>query len=116
MGDRRFRFRALALFTSGWAAFLLSGCFGSGIQSTIDPKSDATRIIQSLYGLVTWIDIGIFVVVFGFLIIAIVRFREKPGQGIPKQVHGHLGLEIIWTIIPAILLIFIAVPTWSGIF
>ncbi len=116
MGHRRIRSRASALFTSGWAAFLLSGCFGGGIQSTIDPKSDATRIIQSLYGLVTWIDIGIFVVVFGFLIITILRFREKPGQGIPKQVRGHLGLEIIWTIIPALLLVFIAIPTWSGIF
>ncbi|MCZ6646117.1 MAG: cytochrome c oxidase subunit II [SAR324 cluster bacterium] len=94
----------------------LAGCFGEGIQTTVDPKSDATQIIQDLYVLVTWIDIGIFIAVFVPLIYALWRFRDKKTGEIPKQVHGNVILELTWTIVPAILLVFIAVPTWVGIF
>jgi cytochrome c oxidase subunit 2 len=82
------------------------------------PESDSGRIIQNVYGLVTWIDLGIFVVVAALLTFALVRYHARKGQEmeIPKQVHGNLGMELVWTIIPAVILIFIAVPTWSGIF
>jgi cytochrome c oxidase subunit 2 len=116
MTDHRIPRRLLPWLFMAAAALALSGCFGKGLQTTIDPKSDSTRIIQSVYTLVTWIDVGIFIVVFVPLIYALIRFREKKGQGIPKQVHGNVLLEIAWTLIPAVLLIFIAVPTWVGIF
>ncbi len=96
--------------------FFLAGCFGDGRQSTIQPQSDKSRIILDVYSIVTWIDIGIFLVVFALLIYALLRFREKKGQELPKQVQGNLYLELVWTLVPAVLLIFIAVPTWQGIF
>jgi len=34
----------------------------------------------------------------------------------PEQVHGHTALEIAWTIVPAVILVFIAVPTIRTIF
>lgn len=97
-------------------ALLVSGCFGGTRQTTVDPSSDSTQIIQDLYVLVTWIDVGIFFVVFIPLIYALWRFRDRGTGEIPKQVHGNVMLEIAWTIVPAILLLFIAVPTWLGIF
>ncbi|MBI4082961.1 MAG: cytochrome c oxidase subunit II [Candidatus Lambdaproteobacteria bacterium] len=97
-------------------AAVLSGCFGDGLQSTIRPASDNAEIIQHVYALVTWIDIAIFLVVFVLLGVALVRFRAKKEGEIPAQVHGNAVLELLWTIVPAVLLIFIAVPTWSGIF
>ena len=41
------------------------------------------------------------------------RFRQKKGQEdyIPEQVEGNHKLEIIWTVIPIILLLILAVPT-----
>jgi len=105
-----------AWFAVALSAAALTGCFGDGLQSTIRPESDNTRIIHDVYALVTWIDIGIFVVVFALIAIAMVRFRAKDGDEIPRQVHGSTVLELLWTIVPAVLLIFIAVPTWSGIF
>jgi cytochrome c oxidase subunit 2 len=96
----------------------LGACFGDAPQSTIRPESDSAQIIQDVYALVTWIDIGIFIVVAGLMLIAMIRYREsrRSDVGIPKQIHGNTKVEIVWTAIPAILLIFIAVPTWSGIF
>jgi len=105
------------------AALLLGGCFGygewgDGPQTTIRPETDTGRVIQEIYALVTWIGIGIFIVVAGLMIYALVRYRARPGQEseLPKQVHGSAVLESVWTIVPAIILIFISVPTWSGIF
>ena len=68
--------------------------------------------------MVTWIDTGIFVLVVILLAWAVWRYRESksPAGEIPEQVHGNSTLEVLWTIVPAVILIFIAVPTWSGIF
>jgi len=45
-------------------AALLAGCFQDLKQSTVFPESDTTRVIQSVYSLVTWIDTVIFIFVF----------------------------------------------------
>jgi len=108
-----------------FAGALVAGCmgeggsrWGGGLQSTIRPESDSARIIQEVYALVTWIDVGIFIVVAGLMLIAMIRYREgaRKNVDIPKQVHGNTLVEIIWTAVPAVLLIFMAVPTWQGIF
>ncbi len=96
---------------------LLAGCFYDLKQSTVHPETDTGRVIQHVYAMVTWIDTGIFIVVLALLLWTVIRYRERPGQqGLPEQVHGNAYLELVWTIVPAIILVFIAVPTWSGIF
>jgi cytochrome c oxidase subunit 2 len=50
------------------------------------------------------------------LLYAIFRFRGKPDDVEPRQVHGNTTIEIIWTVIPALILAAIAVPTVKGIF
>jgi cytochrome c oxidase subunit 2 len=46
----------------------------------------------------------------------IVKFRRRPGQGEPRHVHGNTTLEVLWTAIPAVILLFIAIPTVRTIF
>ena len=57
-----------------------------------------------------------FVLVEGALLYAIFRFRGKPDDPEPRQMHGNTTIEIIWTVIPALILAAIAVPTVRGIF
>ena len=45
-----------------------------------------------------------------FIAIIVVKFRDR-GQAIPEQIHGKPTLEIILTIIPALILIGVAIPT-----
>lgn len=116
MADQNIVRRLMTKLPLAYIFLFLSGCFGGTKQTTVDPQSDTTQIIHNVYALVTWIDVGIFFAVFIPLVYALVRFRDKGKGEMPKQVHGHVGLELAWTIIPAILLVFIAVPTWSGIF
>ena len=56
------------------------------------------------------------VAVEGALVWACLRFREKPGQPMPKQVHGHTVLEVSWTIAFAVILLIIGIPTIQMIF
>ena len=64
-----------------------------------------------------WIATAIFVLVEGGALFAIFRFRRRAtSERAVKQVHGNTRLEIIWTIIPAVILAVIAVPTISTLF
>lgn len=48
----------------------------------------------------------VMVVVFAVFLAVLIRFRRKKGdESIPKQVAGNHKLEILWTIIPIVLLI-----------
>jgi cytochrome c oxidase subunit 2 len=57
----------------------------------------------------------IFVLVEGILIFSIIRFRERPGMANPKQLHGNLTLEFIWTAIPTLVLFVILFFTIRGL-
>jgi cytochrome c oxidase subunit 2 len=80
-------------------------------MSTLVARSDMARDVLSLYGLITWICVGIGLLVFAILGYALLRFRERPGAPLPPQTHGRLWLEIAWTLGPAVVLLIIAVPT-----
>lgn len=116
MADQSFFRRLMKGLPLASVVLFVTGCFGGTKQTTVNPESDTTRIIQDVYVLVTWIDVGIFIAVFIPLVYALIKFRDKGDGKMPKQVHGNVKLEIAWTVIPAILLIFIAVPSWSAIF
>ncbi len=85
-------------------------------QNTFSPEGDVARKQRDI--LIVWVLVPaavIFVVVQAVLIYAVIRFRRKKGQELPRQVHGNNRLELAWTIAPAILLLIIAVPTVAGV-
>jgi cytochrome c oxidase subunit 2 len=63
-----------------------------------------------------WAAVVVFILVEGALLWVMWRYRGKPGDPEPSQVHGNTILEIIWTAIPALVLAVIAVPTVRAIF
>jgi cytochrome c oxidase subunit 2 len=88
------------------------GCSWDAPMSTVVPRSDFARDILHVYGVITWIAIGIALVVGIALAWVLARFRARPGETrIPPQTRGHTLLEISWTIAPAIVLFVIAIPT-----
>src|SRR5439155_1490450 len=62
------------------------------------------------------VEPGVFVVVELMLLAAIVRFRHREGRAAPRPTHGHTLMEIGWTLAPAVILVFVAVPTVRTIF
>lgn len=97
-------------------ALLVAGCAGEYPQTTISPQTDFGDVIQGLYVSVFWWTMIILAVVWIAMAYVLIRFRERPGQPRPKQVHGHLGLEIGWTIGPALIVVAIAIPTIQAVF
>ncbi|GIW06893.1 MAG: cytochrome c oxidase subunit II [Dehalococcoidia bacterium] len=97
------------------AVVLLSAC-STDPQNVFDPRSDFTRMIADLFWQIIWAAVVVFVLVQGALVYAIIRYRRRANQGLPPQVHGNTRLEVAWTIAPALVLAWIAVPTVQTIF
>lgn len=84
---------------------------------TLRPVSDVGHLVLGVYGDLFWWTAGIFVVVELLLLYAVLRFRSRSGDTeVPNQVHGFTALEIGWTLLPAAILFFIAIPTVRTIF
>src|SRR6476661_8236699 len=65
-------------------------------QTTLAPKGDLARIEDDIFfTTVKWATL-VFVLVEGALIYAIFRFRGKPGDPEPAQIHGNTVVEIAW--------------------
>jgi len=101
--------RQLSLF--GLLALVLTGC-GKDELSALKPSGPVAAMQYDLMMLSSAIMIGVFVVVMLIFTYVLIRYRKRPGQqGIPKQVEGNHALEILWTVIPFLLLIIMAIPT-----
>ncbi len=98
------------------ALLAAAGCAEHYPQTTLLPKGDFAMMVDHLLRTTVWWALGVFILVEGALVVAMIKFREKPGDPEPKQIHGNTLLEIAWTIIPAAILAIIAVPTVKTIF
>lgn len=94
-------------------AALLAGCAapqagtGTGDQPPgffpLPPVTDAGDATSRLYDITFLIAVIVFVLVEGLLIYISLRFRQRHSDTtLPTQTHGSNPLEILWTIIPAI--------------
>jgi len=74
------------------------------------PASKQADRINFVFWFVTVICIAIFALVVAVILYAVVRFRARPdddSDGAP--IHGHTGLEIAWTAVPAVLVTAISI-------
>ena len=68
-----------------------------------------SHAIYQLHLIIFYICCAIGIAVFGILIYSIIRFRRSKGAK-AQDVHEHLGIEILWAVIPFILLVVMVVP------
>lgn len=115
--------RSMLSSVSALTFIALSGCytrfdpltFKDDPQSTMMPMSDLALSTDEIYWPVIWITVVIFVLVQVLLTVAVVKFREKPGEPMPEQVHGNIKMELGWTLLPVVILVAIAFPTVTRI-
>ena len=73
------------------------------------PVTEIARQIYDLHMLIVYVCLAIFVVVFSIMFYSLYKHRKSVGHQ-AAQFHEHHVLEIIWTIIPAVILIAMAIP------
>jgi cytochrome c oxidase subunit II len=80
-------------------------------SNALDPRSPQARAIYDLGIVSTIIFVLIFVIVTGAIVYAIFRFRGREGEPDPNQFAGSEKVEIIWTAIPFLIVVFLFVLT-----
>ena len=114
-GSDRLRRLASYAFVAALVVAAVS-CNEAHPNTTLVPHSDLGREIDFLWDRLLLLGTIVFILVEGALIYVVFRYRRRENQGTPPQTHGSTKLEIAWTLIPAVILVFIAVPTVRTIF
>lgn len=66
--------------------------------------------IYGLHMLVLWVCVAIGIIVYTAMVLAIVRFRKSSGAKAASWSH-NTAIEVVWTVIPAVILVALAVPS-----
>jgi cytochrome c oxidase subunit 2 len=82
--------------------------WGVGFQGAASPVMEQ---IESFHTLLLWIIVATCVFVLALLVWIVIRYRAAANP-VPSKVHHNTLLEVAWTLIPVIILVFIAVPSF----
>jgi cytochrome c oxidase subunit 2 len=97
---------ALLAFTA--PAMALPFDYETGFQPAASPVMSQ---IEDFHRLLFWIILAVCVFVLALLAWIVVRYRAGK-NAVPSKVHHNTLLEVAWTLIPVIILVFIAVPSF----
>ncbi len=76
--------------------------------------SDEAFLVDGLFNTMMTISVGIFLIVEGVLIFSAIRYRRRKGDDTDGEpTHGNVPLEILWTAIPAIIVIGLSVYSFD---
>ena len=79
-----------------------------GFQSAASPVMEQ---IEDFHRLLLWIIVAVCLFVLALLVWIVVKYRAGANP-VPSKVHHNTLLEVAWTLIPVIILVFIAVPSF----
>jgi cytochrome c oxidase subunit 2 len=122
LDDRsRVRRTARTVAVAAAAVVVLASCGNSegprNKQNALRPRGPYAHQILDLTRPFFWIAVVIGIAVVAATVYVALRFRVKPGEErAVKQTHGNTLLEVSWTIIPALILAVMAVPTVTTVF
>jgi cytochrome c oxidase subunit 2 len=106
---------------AGGVVILLSAIVGlvfwSGYGTSLYPPvpvTDRAHEISQLYDIVFAIAVAIFIAVEGLIVWSILRYRRRPTDiDLPPQTHGNNLVEVLWTAIPTVIVLFLFVISWD---
>nr|MDH3078301.1 cytochrome aa3 quinol oxidase subunit II [Bacillus velezensis]WGE01763.1 cytochrome aa3 quinol oxidase subunit II [Bacillus velezensis] len=109
-------FKPLLLLAMLAVVFVLGGC---GDISVLDPKGPVADQQKDLILLSIGFMLFIVGVVFVLFTIILVKYRDRKGKdsgNYKPEMHGNTFLEVVWTVIPILIVIALSVPTVQTIY
>jgi cytochrome c oxidase subunit 2 len=82
---------------------------GLGLPATVTDVGAETQFFYNVILLPIISFIGLFVL--GLLVYVCWRFNEQANP-VPSKLTHHTGLEVAWTLVPVLILVFIAIPSF----
>ena len=103
------RLASIAAVLFGALAFAAPALAENAGLTPVDPKSPNAEAINDTYWLLIGIAGVIFVVVEGALLAFLIRYRRgrRPVDAEGPQIHGNTRLEVMWTVVPVLIVAFI---------
>jgi cytochrome c oxidase subunit 2 len=111
------RVRRLAVLAAALGLSLLaSACDEPNPQTVFNPRSEYATQGLDLFVLIVVMGVVVGVLVEGVLIWAAIRYRRRPNDALPPQIHGNFIVEVVWTTVPVIIVGYILFVTLPVIF
>ena len=99
---------AALLALSGRAALAVPQAYETGFQPAASPVMEQ---IEQFHTELVWIIVAVCLFVLALLVWIVIKYRAGANP-VPSKVHHNTLLEVAWTLIPVIILVFIAVPSF----
>jgi cytochrome c oxidase subunit II len=99
---------------AGIALTLVSIWYGQHHNLMPVQASQDAVLVDGLFNTMMTVGTGIFLLVEGVIIVCIFKFRRKPGDDTDgPPIEGNIPLEILWTAIPVVIVLFISVYSFE---
>lgn len=115
--------RSFGTALAGFAALLPAAAFaqedavyGQPVPGEVTLQKPVTPIMDSIHafhdGILLWTAIGIVLLVLALLVVVIVRFNAKANPK-PSATTHNTAIEVAWTVLPVLILVVIAIPSFA---
>lgn len=104
----------IATLLAGIVLTLVSLWYGQNHGLLPVAASEEAAQVDALFNMMMTISIGLFILVQGIIVIALLRYRRRDGDETDgPPIHGNIPLEIVWTAIPAVTVLIISVYSFE---
>jgi cytochrome c oxidase subunit II len=98
------------------ALVALAGCGETNGANFLNPAGPQAQQEANLFYFILVVATVIFVAVTAALLYSVIRFRARPGSPAARQFSGNTPLELIWTIVPSLVLLGVLILTINTLF
>ena len=106
------RFRRTHAIALAIGLLAVLACAGTAWAWLVNPVTPVAHEVRELFYKAVAVTMFFFVLAEGILLVAVLRFRAKPGVP-PATFHENVKLELVWTAIPALAMVVLAGPAFS---
>jgi cytochrome c oxidase subunit II len=109
---------AVTVFAAGSAALAATGATGQPHPWQLGLQAGATPVMDDIiwfHDFLVWVIVAITLFVLALLMIVVVKFNARANPT-PSRTTHNTTIEVVWTVVPVLILVTIAVPSFRLLF